>query len=983
MKKLLLSFIYFIFLAAGLNVFAVPAQSEWVLFTQPDGTTVTILLSGDENLNYVHDKDGYTLLMKDGFYYYATLNANGDMVVSDIVARDNSNKSVGISRLSEIEKGLTYSQNQLAQRKIKHLGNGAVNSSMLKSSGIQSSTFPSKGKRKLLMILVNFSDTEPTYTREDFDRYMNEENYNGIGSFRDFYLENSYGQLDITTTVTRWVTLSKRHAYYGEGDDRYAYQAVIEAIDQLDDEIDFSEFDNDGDGIVDGLAIIHQGQGEEFSGSNTDNIWSHSWSLSSALYPKNPPKKDGVYIDSYTIQPEIRAGNNSTRISTIGVMCHEFGHNLGAPDYYDTKGNNNGTGQWDLMAAGSWNGTSGDRPAHFTAYQKSEFGWLDLKELPVSADISLKPASKYADAYILHTVTNDEFFVLENRQKSGAFETALPGSDMIIYHVDENHIRQKYYSNQVNVGSHQGIYPIVASGNMNNPNTARCPFPGAGNKISFTDETTPSSLSWSGRATNRPITDIRKVGENIHFTISEPDDLSVTPINPSVKYLGLTRVKLSWEAGEDAIYDKYNVYRDGTLIADGVTGFEFTDNNASSGVNNYTIHNRSSGGSTESDGLEVSVLCDVTENYIASNASIAIDGTKISIKWDNPVVMADGFEDMTPFSINPSNNIGWSYADVDEQPTLYFSGRYTNKVEAKSFICFNPSRINGGSSNELVNAIEGNQYMVSFASSNEFVPTDDWMISPKLDLKVAHKLMFYARSQKLEDNMNVVNELNVAVSSTENNISDFAFVNGSNTIKLDNKWTRYEVAIPAGTKYFALNNASQDGFAVMIDDLSLRLVAQNESVNSAVADFYPPSTITGFDVYRDNVLIKSDVKTTMIEDVIQMRGSYVYRIESLVGKDKTPFAALNTTVLVRETAVNQVATPSKEVVLYPNPANDRFNVRCDGHTIESVEVYSVAGNVVLRSGNSSEISISKLPAGYYVVKVKTNYGMFVKRLQKR
>jgi M6 family metalloprotease-like protein len=958
------------------DAYSVPALSTWKVFTNADGSTVTILLTGDENLSYVHDKEGYTLLYLNGSYYYAIHDADGNLVASDIVARDGYNKSAA---LGGVNRGLTYSEAQLGQRQVKRLGGNR--DSQLKSSGIQSSTFPPTGKRKLLMILVNFVDKTPTYTQEDFNRYMNEENYGGIGSFRDFYLENSYGKLDITTTVTRWVTLSRAHSFYGRDNDKNAYQVVIEAIDQLDDEIDFSEFDNDGDGIVDGLAIIHQGQGEEFTGSDPDNIWSHSWALSSALYPQNPPKKDGVYINSYTIQPEIMAGRKNTKISTIGVMCHEFGHNLGAPDYYDTDGKNNGTGQWDIMAAGSWNGTSGNRPAHFTAYQKEEFGWLELKTVTESADVELKPLSLYPDAYKIPTTTEGEFFVLENRQKNTGFETGLPGKGMIVYHVDQNHINKYYPSNKVNVGTHQGIYPIVASGNMSNPNTDGCPFPGTGNKTQFTDFSSPSSLSWNGALTIRPVTGITESGSNILFSLGVSNPDPVTPVNMTVEYLGLAKVKLKWEKGENTVFGKYNVYRDGVLIASAVEALECIDDKARAGLNKYAVSNVATSGGLESEALEVTVLCDVEESFKAINVVTNLSGKIVNLNWSNTIAMHDGFESVTPFALNSSGTNNWSYIDGDILETHSFGGVYDNMAVAKSFVGFNPGKVESVDDYELVEPIEGEQYMVSFAPKQGVA--DDWLVSKELNLNVAHKLVFHARSEKSGYAGQYVDLINVGVSTSGSSKADFTFINGQNAIELNERWTRYEILIPAGSKYFAIHCASENGFATLIDDLSLRVVSQSSDIVATAADVYPPSEVTGYNVYRDNALISSNLTTPSISDEIQIRGSYEYVIETLVGSSKLPVTSVKVPVLVKETAIAPVEEVQKDVIIYPNPASDIFNVKCAGHTVKSVTVFSMTGKNVRSVDNSESVSISGLPSGYYVVKITTDKGVFVKRVQKR
>lgn len=116
-------------------------------------------------------------------------------------------------------------------------------------------TFPATGKHKLLLLLVNYNDTKPTFTREDFDKMMNQNGYKGIGSFRDYYLQQSYGKLDIDVTVTDWINLPKPKGTYGPDGAPYM---IYDALKLVTDTLDLRDFDNDGDGILDGLAVIHQ-----------------------------------------------------------------------------------------------------------------------------------------------------------------------------------------------------------------------------------------------------------------------------------------------------------------------------------------------------------------------------------------------------------------------------------------------------------------------------------------------------------------------------------------------------------------------------------------------------------------------------------------------------------------------------------------------------------------------------------------------------
>lgn len=310
------------------------------------------------------------------------------------------------------------------------------------------------------MLLVNFADTQTTFGRDDFDAMMNTANYQNTGSFRDFYLENSYGQLDIQTTVVGWIQLSKNKNMYSTEN---MTELISEALTLVQDEIDFSQFDNNGDGELDGLSIIHQGTGQEVTGS-TQDIWSHSGELYDTWV-------DGIRVRTYTIQPELLYNVPMLSMMTVGVFCHEFGHNLGAPDFYDVDYEQNGsyvgTGEWDLMGGGAWGtyGRSGDSPCHYTMWQKIQFGWVTPTVLSESQTIdNMQAVTDGPVAYVINTMRDGDYFVLENRQKSG-FDRSLPGHGLVIYHADESRIAPRVNLNKVNSSSEQGLYTVCASAN--------------------------------------------------------------------------------------------------------------------------------------------------------------------------------------------------------------------------------------------------------------------------------------------------------------------------------------------------------------------------------------------------------------------------------------------------------------------------------------------------------------------------------------
>ena len=537
MKTKFTYFISVLFCVLQFTVFlskveAVTAYPKPIQYKQADGTILTILLKGDEFVHWATTLDGYTIMTNaNQTYEYANIDKKGYMTFSGIQANNPKERSIlEINFLNSINPGIFFSDKQLQEIKDK--------CPIKPSYGAKIGGFPTTGTRKLIMILANFSNTTTTYTQAQFNNYMNQVNYNGTGSFRDFFIEASYGQLTVNTTVTTWVTLPNTHDYYGPqakwGEFAYASCVAANPI------VDFSQFDNDGDGNVDGIAIIHQGRGQEESGSTSD-IWSHSWDLSSAGYSVAQRTMDGVKVYAYTTMPETSASG----MGTIGVMCHEFGHNLGAPDFYDTNygtnGQYDGTGDWDLQASGSWNGAAGTKPAQPNAYTKCYiYGWATPALLSTAQTVTVNNSSAQntSSFYRYNTPTSNEYFLIENRQKTG-FDVGLPGHGMIIYHVDGTYITAHSNANDINVGSHQGLFPMsavstTANGVMTGAgavSTSGCPWPGTGNKTTFTDATTPNSKSWANANTGFPLINIAENSGVVTFCFISCTPTCTPPTN--------------------------------------------------------------------------------------------------------------------------------------------------------------------------------------------------------------------------------------------------------------------------------------------------------------------------------------------------------------------------------------------------------------------------------------------------------------------
>jgi immune inhibitor A len=396
---------------------------------------------------------------------------------------------------------------------------------------------PPTGERAALVILVDFNDNGASYSADQFDSLIYGENQN---SMRDYYSEVSHGKFTISksSVITQWVRAPRDYSYY-IGDSFGIYPGtypnnvqgiVVAACSLADPVVDFSDFDKDGDGMVDAIFIVHAGPGAEETG-DPGCVWSHKWQLSNtgSGCPGAFQTNDGVVVDVYSMEPE-RFETYSGRI-TVGVFAHEFGHVLGLPDLYDTDYSTYGLGIFGIMAAGSWgrphkDSLPGSTPTHFCAWSKYQFGWLDnLVEVtrygvPKREDVQVSAAATSPFAVRMLEDPNGadwetysggtgEYFLVENRYQTG-FDRGLPGNGLLILHIDD--------SRQDN--DHED-HPLV--GIMQADGDARFLLSDLGEDsdlwknatYGFGDTTTPNSFDYDGNPTGVWVYDIGGAGSTI------------------------------------------------------------------------------------------------------------------------------------------------------------------------------------------------------------------------------------------------------------------------------------------------------------------------------------------------------------------------------------------------------------------------------------------------------------------------------------
>ena len=220
-----------------------------------------------------------------------------------------------------------------------------------------------------LIILVQFNDKE--FSRENYtdilEDMVNEEDYKGYdntnngrftGSVRDYFYDNSCGRFTPQFDIVGPVTV-KRSQYYAKGTDN-AIQLVLDAIDAADDEVDFSLYDGDDDGVVDLVYFIFAGLGSNVNGNDERLVWPHAGAVynPNGGYDEWSVVRDGTLLWRYACSTELYGSNNWSILDGIGTICHEFSHVLGLPDFYDTNYGDNGQSNhpdtWSVMSGGSY-----------------------------------------------------------------------------------------------------------------------------------------------------------------------------------------------------------------------------------------------------------------------------------------------------------------------------------------------------------------------------------------------------------------------------------------------------------------------------------------------------------------------------------------------------------------------------------------------------------------------------------------------------
>ncbi len=433
MKRFSLSLAFVLLAAVAAR--AVPAKKGVSRTAELSGGEVALTLCGDEYAHWWADDSGNVY----------TIDDSGRAA---LVSSDAFNNLLAKGKRAKIER------NARRQKRLNGVSSPGQSTNISRAGQLTTTKQAYSGTKRGLVILVNFNDLSMTSStaQDDFNRMFNEAGYsenNHIGSVADYFSDQSYGQFNIEFDVVGPVTVSQNYAYYGQndsyGDDLYPCTMVAEACRLVDDDVDFSNYDWDGDGEVEQVFIVYAGYGEN-AGAPATTIWPHEWTLGEGYYyddGEGALTLDGVTIDTYAAACEL-AGTTGSTLAGIGVACHEFSHCLGFPDFYDTSYSGGwGMQAWDLLDSGSYNGPRymGEVPTGYTSYERWQAGWLSPTALSDGTTVSaMQPLGNAPEAYVLYNDNDsNEFYLFENRASDrwfGYITNFAAPSGLLVLHVD-------------------------------------------------------------------------------------------------------------------------------------------------------------------------------------------------------------------------------------------------------------------------------------------------------------------------------------------------------------------------------------------------------------------------------------------------------------------------------------------------------------------------------------------------------------------
>ena len=689
------NFFLIIMLWCACKMLAIPANPTPVRIAQPDGSTVTIRLHGDEWLHFTTTTDGYTVVKNErGYYVYAQLQ-DGKLLPTNVIAHDADGRDVNeTDYLSHVKKYLTpQMEESTAETKKKVQAMQRQTLQRRKAARYDYSKFCG------LIILVEFNDRQ--FSRSDYKELMNDmvnkENYTGFtdtdgkfqaytGSVRDYYHDNSNGVFNPEFDIVGPVTVD-----YSQEDGRArSYSIFKAAIEAADEDIDYAKYDGDGDGTMDLVYFIAAGTASSSDPDHPNHIWPHR----SVIRNLN---RDGVWINDYACSTEFIYSEKDNMLAGIGTFCHEFSHVLGLPDFYDTDGEGSGgeshdPGYWSVMAGGSYLNNA-RTPCAYSLYERMAVGFTEPMVINTKGHYTLEQIGTSNTGYRIDSPVEGEYFLLENRQKDYKWDEYLPGSGMLVFRVDESDMNP-WNNNSVNNNPERMYYELLRAGGVEKAYTKPNydPFPGKGEVTTLSNVTSPAHLrTHDGQDTPWAIHHIAEDNGEISFEVSAftyatGSDLTVTSIDilggPYVGSNQMVNVTVESHKGDYHPLYLFASKTDDMGTAVYAAGADIKEN--SSGV--VTLYFK-----PEETGTWNLWVCTDSEgkNIIGQTTEEITDApTEKAVLKSSNVMLSEGTTTTLTFTINNKGNVAYhreitAYLYVNREGTTYSQIQTINTVPLK------------------------------------------------------------------------------------------------------------------------------------------------------------------------------------------------------------------------------------------------------------------------------------------------------------
>ena len=530
---------------------AAPASTQAAVVDQPDGSTFRARLFGDELSNGTETAGGYTILQTTrGVWQYAQRAAGGGLKASGrVVGRDTPGRLPRHLRPEQPRREPSPLPDATADSE------DTTVAALSPAPSTSAAEAPAVAQHRSLVILAAFDGQAPLGTTA---ANWNTRFFGATQSLSDYYDEVSYGRLQVGPAqdthgtvddgVVGWLPVSIPHPDGDADAERLAAKAAIEASAP---DVNYAAYDTDGDGYiapselhVTVIAAGYEGSYQPLAGG-AKAVWGHRWAFSNATGSEPAPVVDGVAVGDASLDSSgtRRPGGytmfgemHNDHQATVGIVAHEFGHDLGWPDLYDTDDHSESTavGNWSVMGTGSWGRASGQlyqgqSPTHPDAWSKSFQGWIDpvaVYDTATAASVPAVAAASPSTAALrlgenpggasdwtrLGTGTG-EYFLVENRQRTaGTYDAALPGEGLLIWHINEAR-----WDNDSNANRLVALEQADGLNSLNlDTSTSRGdagdPYPGTVDNRAFGAATNPSSSLNNGSPSGFSVTAISDSG---------------------------------------------------------------------------------------------------------------------------------------------------------------------------------------------------------------------------------------------------------------------------------------------------------------------------------------------------------------------------------------------------------------------------------------------------------------------------------------